>query len=304
MALNNLDLNKLKCFQAVAEKGTLLEGARHLNLTASAVHQSIKKLELEMQTSLFFRAGKKYILTEDGIALQALFERFLWEFLEFQDKSRVSGEAFQGEIRVGLPLNFSKSVFVPIFKKFQEEFPRVRFHLTVAETRRLVDLILNFEMDFAITDDAIPHESLPKVSKQAAFKEELVMVCSKAFAKNYSQEIGSIKTLKDLPHLDYSRDLPLIQRWYKLHYKRQVKITDYHTIDNVETMVAAIREGLGLAIIPKSLLDSPLSRELQIINFENAFLHNQLYLVQEHNYINNRLMKKFLNFMEERLSSK
>ncbi|MBY0414081.1 MAG: LysR family transcriptional regulator [Bdellovibrionales bacterium] len=303
MSLNNIDLNKLKCFQAVAEKGTLLEGAKYLNLTPSAVYQSIKKLELDMQTNLFFRAGKKYILTEDGISLQALFERFLWDFLEFQDKSRLSGQTFEGEIRVGLPLNFSKSSFIPIFKKFQEEFPRVRFHLTIAETRRLIDLILNFEMDFAITDDAIPHESLAKISKREVFKEELVMVCSKNFSKEHAKELTSIKTLKDLPHLDYSRNLPLVQRWYKLHYRRQVKISDFHTIDNVETMVAALREGLGLAIIPKSLLDSQLSKDLQVVTNENGLLHNQLYLVQEYNYINNRLMKKFLQFMEESLSS-
>jgi DNA-binding transcriptional LysR family regulator len=291
----------LKCFQAVAEKGTLLEGAKHLNLTPSAVYQSIKKLELEMQTNLFFRSGKKYILTDDGVSLQQLFERFLWDILEFQDKSLLSGETFEGEIRVGLPLNFSKSVFIPMMKKFQADFPNVRFHLTVAETRRLVDLILNFEMDFAITDDAIPHEALAKVATRAVFKEELVMVCSKNFSKEYAKELTSIKALKDLPHLDYSRNLPLIQRWYKLHYRRQVKISHFHTIDNVETMVAALREGLGLAVIPKSLLDGQLSKELAVVTNESGLLHNQLYLVQEHNYINNRLMKKFLHFMDENL---
>ncbi len=301
MGLNNLDLNKLKCFQAVAEKGTLIEGAKHLNLTASAVYQSIKKLELDMQSNLFFRSGKKYILTEEGVKLQQLFERFLWDIVEFQDKSLLSVQSFEGEIRVGLPLNFSKSIFIPIMKKFQLEYPNVRFHLTIAETRRLVDLILNFEMDFAITDDAIPHEALVKVAKREVFKEELVMVCSKAFSKEYSSELATIKTIKDLPHLDYSKNLPLIQRWYKLHYKRQVKISHFNTIDNVETMLAALREGLGLAIIPKSLLDSQLLKELQIVTNDSGLLHNQLFLVQEQNYINNRLLKKFLQFMDEQI---
>lgn len=301
MILNNLDLNKLKCFQAVAEKGSLLAGAKHLNLTPSAVHQSIKRLEADIQFHLFFRSGKKYILTEDGRSLQLVFERFLWELLEFQDKSRLEGKNFEGEIRVGLPLNFSKSVFIPILKKFQVEFPRVRFHLTIAESRRLVDLISSFEMDFAITDDAIAQEALVKVSKREVFKEELVMVCSKSFARDYAEELKNIKTLKELPHLDYSKSLPLIQRWYKLHYKRQVKISDFHTIDNVETMVAAIKEGMGLAVIPKSLLSNQLAKDLQIITNQSGRLYNQLYLVQEYNYINNPLMKKFLQFMEDNL---
>ena len=302
MALNNIDLNKLKCFQAVAQKGTLQEGAKLLNLTPSAVYQSIKRLEDEIQFHLFFRTGKKYVLTDEGRSLQELFERFLWDLSEFRDKSRLSGKTFEGEIRVGLPLNFSKSVFIPILKKFQDEFPRVRFNLTIAETRRLVDLIAGFEMDFAITDDAIPFETASKITKREVFREELVMVCSKSFSKKYIEELSSIKTLKDLPHLDYSKNLPLIQRWYKLHYKRQVKIADYNVIDNVETMVAALREGLGLGVIPKSLLVDQLSKELQIVTYQTGILHNQLYLIQESNYINNTLIKKFLQFMNESLS--
>jgi DNA-binding transcriptional LysR family regulator len=302
MALNNVDLNKLKCFQAVAERGSLLDGAKYLNLTPSAVYQSIKKLEEEIQFHLFFRAGKKYVLTDEGRSLQELYERFLWDLSEFQDKSRLSGKTVEGEIRVGLPLNFSKSVFIPILKKFQEAFPRVRFHLTIAETRRLVDLISSFEMDFAITDDAIPHESLAKISKREVFREELVMVCSKSFSKKYADDLATIKTLKDLPHLDYAKNLPLIQRWYKLHYKRQVKISDYHVIDNVETMVAALREDLGLGVIPKSLFDDQLSKDLHIVTNQSGLLHNQLYLVQEGNYINNTLMKKFLQFMDQNIN--
>jgi DNA-binding transcriptional LysR family regulator len=303
MALNNIDLNKLKCFQAVAQNGGLQEGAKYLNLTSSAVYQSIKKLEEEIGSHLFFRAGKKYILTEEGRSLQELFERFLWDLSEFQNKSRLTGKTVEGEIRVGLPLNFSKSVFIPLIKKFQKEFPKVRFHLTIAETKRLVDLITNFEMDFAITDDAIPPEAHNKIATREVFKEELVMVCSKSFSKENEKELGTIKTQKDLPHLDYSKALPLIQRWYKLHYKRQVKISDYHIIDNVETMVAGLREGLGLGVIPKSLLSDQLTKELQIVTNQSGTLHNQLYLVQESNYVNNTLMKKFLGFMDENLKA-
>lgn len=66
-------------------------------------------------------------------------------------------------------------------------------------------------------------------------------------------------------------------------------------------MVAGLREGLGLGVIPKSLLSDQLAKELQIVTNQSGILHNQLYLVQESNYINNTLMKKFLGFMDESL---
>jgi DNA-binding transcriptional LysR family regulator len=301
MKFNNIDLNKLKCFQAVAEKGSLLDGAKHLNLTTSAVYQSIKKLEEDLEQHLFFRSGKKYILTPEGRSLQELFQRFLWDISEFHSKSQSAGEGLVGEIRVGLPLNFSKSIFVPIMKEFRQLYPKVIFHLTVAETRRLIEQISAFELDFAVTDESIPTEFLSKIDKKEAFQEELVMVCSRSFYKANQSALTSLKTMKELPHFDYSKHLPLVQRWYKLHYKRQVKISEFHSIDNVETMLAALRAGLGIGVIPSDLLNSSLKEELHIIPTTNV-LYNHLFLVQEANYINNTLMKRFLDFFTSSLT--
>ena len=302
MRLNNLDLNKLKCFQAVAEKSSLLEGSRTLNLTPSAVYQSVKRLEDDLNRHLFFRSGKKYVLTEDGRLLQELYQKFVWDFSEFQSASAHSTQFLEGDIRVGLPLNFSKSVFIPILKKFHEEHPQVKFHITIAESRRLLDQVGAFELDFAITDDSIPNEFLPKISKKEVFREELVLVCSKEFHQKNLQEFKSIKTMKDLPHLDYSKNLPLIQRWYKLHYKRQAKVRSSHIIDNVETMVSALSLGLGLGVIPRDFLkNSALTKEFQIVAPKSGTLYNLLYLVQDGNYINNTLMKKFLQYLGQSL---
>lgn len=294
-----MDLNKLKCFQAVAEKGGLQAGARHLNLTSSAVYQSIKKLEDDLQRHLFFRSGKKYILTDEGRSLQGLFERFLWEFNQFQEEVRPGADSLSGEMRIGLPLNFSKSVFVPIMQKFQAEYPKVQFHLTIAETRRLVQQVAAFELDFAVTDDSVPAEFLPKVALKEIFKEELVMVCSKAFAKQNEKQLSSVKAMKELTHLDYAKNLPLVQRWYRLQYKKQIKISHSHSIDNVETMVAALKAGLGLGVIPRDLLTNQgLEKELHIVTTGGKSLYNPLLLIQESNYINNTLMKRFLQSLQ------
>lgn len=293
MKLNNLNLNMLKCFQAVAEKGSLQNGAKALNLTASAVYQSIKKLEDELDQHLFFRTGNSYILTDTGRNLQELYQRFMWDFSQFQDGTKNAATRLEGTIRVGVPLNFSKSMFVPLMKKFLVEHPDVNFQVTIAETRRLAELVCGFELDFAITDDAIPTNFAPKLVTEVVFREELVLACSKSFQRKFEKELANLKTMKELPHLDYAKNFPLIQRWYKLHYKRQVQVNDGHVIDNVETMVTALKEGLGLAVVPRGLIG-----DLHAVASKEKELSNPLLLVQEANYINNPLLKRFLQFMK------
>ena len=82
---------------------------------------------------------------------------------------RPGTDTVSGEMRIGLPLNFSKSVFVPIMQKFQADYPRVQFHLTIAETTRLLQQVATFELDFAITDDSVPAEFLPKMAMKEVF---------------------------------------------------------------------------------------------------------------------------------------
>ena len=127
MILNNVDLNKIKCFQAVAENGGLQEGAKHLNLTTSAVYQSIKKLEEDLHLHLFYRTGKQYILTDDGKNLLQIAQNFNWDLESLLRKSSKNAQSLSGEIKLGLPLNFSKQIFIPIMKKFIDLNPEVQF---------------------------------------------------------------------------------------------------------------------------------------------------------------------------------
>ena len=299
MKLNNLDLNKLKSFQAVAQFGGLQDGALALHLTPSAVYQSIKKLEEDLKIHLFYRSGKKYILTDDGKKLLMLFQNFNWSLDQFITDHNSDEQSLAGEIKLGLPLNFSKQIFVPIMKKFSKLYPEVQFFLTIAETHRLLEAVGNFEMHFAITDAFVSSELDNKIVKRSIFKEELIMICSKEFYKDNHENILHVKDLKNLTHLCYARSLPIVQRWYLLTYKKQVKINHFHVIDNVETMIEALKHGLGLGIVPKDLIsNSQLQKEFHTVQFKNDSLFNELFLVQESNYIPNILCKKFLEFFQ------
>ena len=69
-------------------------------------------------------------------------------------------------------------------------------------------------------------------------------------------------------------------------------------------MVAASREGMGLGIIPRDFMLSDVASDLQMISIGSGSLYNNLYLVQEANYINNTLGKKFLLELSNELKAK
>ncbi|GAK87390.1 transcriptional regulator LysR family [Vibrio ponticus] len=64
-----MKLPPLKClysFVAVAETGSMTEAARQLNVSHSAVSQSIKTLESQLGKELFKRVGRNVVLNAVG----------------------------------------------------------------------------------------------------------------------------------------------------------------------------------------------------------------------------------------------
>lgn len=65
-----MDLIQLKYFVGITSSPTMLQAARALNVSQSALSVSMKKLEAELGVRLFARSGRRLVLTGEG-------ERFL-----------------------------------------------------------------------------------------------------------------------------------------------------------------------------------------------------------------------------------
>jgi len=64
-----VDIQNLSAFIAVSDTGSFSRAAERLFITQPAVSKRISSLELELNTHLFDRIGKKVLLTEAGNAL-------------------------------------------------------------------------------------------------------------------------------------------------------------------------------------------------------------------------------------------
>ena len=270
MKLNNLDLNKLKSLAAVANGGSLLLGAKLLGLTPSAVHQSIAKLEENLDQNLFHRSGKDYIITDAGKEILVIYERLIKDLEFFEEKSNPSPLNLQGTIKIALPLFYSKSIFLPIMKNFNLMYPNVRFHLTIQDAEKSLSDVVNFKIDLAIIDES-------RFQDKAEFED--------------------INRQKKLVHLGYSTSSSFVENWYKVNHKKKVLLDNYHVINNIETLSEAIRLGMGIGIIPQKFIELfSYKNEIMSVKKNEIKVYNQLYLAQSLDYINGPLVKKFLEY--------
>ena len=148
----NLDINLLRTFVAVADHGSMTVAANSLHLTQGAVSQQIKRLEESFDCSLFEREGRRLELTRIG-------ERFLGKakrLLGMNDEiwADMATRPLQGPLRIGVPYDLVGTCFPPIFKAFAEACPYVELSLMCATSPDLSKALASGSLDLAVIEAA------------------------------------------------------------------------------------------------------------------------------------------------------
>jgi DNA-binding transcriptional LysR family regulator len=254
--LNNLDLNKLLTFLAVADAGAVGKAAERLGRTSSAVSQSVGALEAQLGEALFDRVGRKLVLTRGGQLLQArmgtcreLLERTFGEL-------RDSREGASGVIRLGAYLGFPRQKLAELLLELGRRHPRASVRVVHAPGRELSRRLEGNRLDFALSFGARPPERT-RVASTRLFSQELVLLArAPHFVRGFSLE-----ELEHTPVVDYYESDPLIDRWLAHHYPRRsacVKVRFWAaTIDLVLELLAA---GAGAGVLPRHVARAALQR--------------------------------------------
>lgn len=150
--MRNLDLTTLRSFVAVADSGGVTRAAGFLHLTQSAVSMQLKRLEEILGLELLDRSGRGVALTSSGEQLLTYARRMV--ALNDEVITRLTDQAFEGEITVGVPHDIVYPAVPQVLKQFNAAFPRVRVQLIASNTRALKEQFQRGECDMIVTTEA------------------------------------------------------------------------------------------------------------------------------------------------------
>ena len=149
--MRNLDITTLRSFVAVAESGGVTRAAGFLHLTQSAVSMQLKRLEELLGLNLFDRSGRSIALTASGEQLLVYARRMV--SLNDEVISRLTDQAYEGEITLGVPHDIVYPAIPRVLKQFHTAFPRVKVQLDSSYTRRLKSEFAKGACDLILTTE-------------------------------------------------------------------------------------------------------------------------------------------------------
>jgi DNA-binding transcriptional LysR family regulator len=149
--MRNLDITTLRSFVAVAESGGVTRAAGFLHLTQSAVSMQLKRLEELLGLNLFDRSGRTIALTASGEQLLVYARRMV--ALNDEVIARLTDQAYEGEIKLGVPHDIVYPAIPRVLKQFHAAFPRVKVQLKSSNTRHLKSEFAKGACDIILTTE-------------------------------------------------------------------------------------------------------------------------------------------------------
>jgi len=237
MATANLDIDLLRSFTAVADCGSFTAAGALVARTQSAVSLQIKRLEESLGHKVFERTSRSLALTPAGNTLLDYARRIL----ELNDESvrRIAEPPLTGVIRLGITEYFVPAEQPRILSRFAMAYPGVQL-----EARMGLSHVLREELAARRLDAAIV-KLVRNERAKAIWSEAHVWVAS----EGWMPERGKVVPLALLP-------APCVLRRHALEsmkrLRRPCKVT--FTGSSMAGVQAAVSAGLGVSILPRSLL--------------------------------------------------
>ena len=285
----NLDL--IQTYIMVIEKQSFSQAALQLNISKALVSMRIKRLEQEIGVSLLIRNTRKLTLTEAGHELYLQFKDLLLNITQSIENIRQGQQSASGILRMTSTYEFGHQILWELLAEFCQQHQAL--HLQCLFDAKPYDLIRE-QIDVAIRLGQL-HDSTYKARKLAEY--DIVLVASKSYANQMQFE-----HIKQLEQADWISNLNLntIQFW---NFKKGTEQLTLHektkyAANNVQTMKQMLLANLGVAILPKWLIEQELQQHSLVQLFSQYQLGRQgIYAVfpnQSYVPTKTRLMIDFL----------
>ena len=154
----SVKLELYRVFKEVAEVGNITAAAQALYISQSAVSQSIKQLEHDLQTRLFARNSRGVTLTAEG---QMLYEyvRSAMGLLETgEEKLSQTRELQMGKLIIGASDTVTSQFLLPYLDSFHKQHPAIHIQIVSGRSHKVLGLLRSGKVDIAFAstpaDDA------------------------------------------------------------------------------------------------------------------------------------------------------
>lgn len=248
-------LELYRVFQEVAKMGNISLAAQNLYISQSAVSQSIKQLEQQLEVRLFSRSTKGVTLTSEGKTLLEYVTHALGLLQAGEEKIAQSRELLTGELIIGASDTVTKTYLLSRLEAFHRNYPDIRIRILNGTSRMVLDYLHSGQVDIAFASEM---QDEKQYDIRHCVDTHTVFVAAPGYC-----DFGHVFSIEEIA----AQPLILLERKAssRLYVEKYFRDHGVALVPEIELgshnlLISVARIGLGVACVTEEFSQSGLSR--------------------------------------------
>ena len=276
-----MEIRQLEYFRAIVDAGTISGAARVLHMTQPPLSYQMKMLEEELQVSLFLRGTNKITLTDAGNLLM----------LADLTKQEVVKSGQAATLHIGITPS-TVSMMSEYLLYFAKKYPQIHFDVHEGSTFTLKDQLENGMIDLTTLRTPIV---LNGCETKSLSREKLLVMAVPDHPLLQGHTSISLRELSEQPLILSHR----YRKYMLAAFEGAGLVCDiYFACEDARTAMTMAEKGLGIAILPESMLK--LTNKLKAYDITGADLTTEILLAWRKGRMPAEL-QDFLTLFEEKI---
>ncbi|MCL6273256.1 LysR substrate-binding domain-containing protein [Muricauda sp. 2012CJ35-5] len=250
---NQIEIRHLEYFLALADTLHYGKAADKLLISQSALSQQIQRLEELTGQQLFDRTNRKVVLNRAGELFADVAFSVTQQLHEAMESWSLALEEIDGIIRIGFVGSAMQQFLPPLIQDFSSNHPNLRFSLDELSNEQQLQALEHKNLDIGFIRSNVVPKSL---ECRPVYEENLCIV----LPQNHWMSASNFEDLSQLANEKY---ILFPNQQSQMYYQQIIKLCKYygfvpsisHRSIHGPTIFKLVESGLGIAIVPKSLLD-------------------------------------------------
>ena len=249
-------LELYRVFQEVAKMGNISAAAQNLYISQSAVSQSIKQLEEQLQVRLFSRSTRGVVLTSEGKTLLDYVTRALGLIQNGEEKLAQSRQLLTGELIIGASDTVTKTYLLSRLEAFHRAYPDIRIRILNGTSRMVLDYLHSGQVDIAFASE---EEDMSAYTVRHCVDTHTIFVA----APDYDCDFDRVYTMQEIAQFPLillerkASSRVYVERYFQEH---GLSIQPEIELGSHNLLVSLARIGLGVACVTEEFSRSGLGR--------------------------------------------
>ena len=264
----------LRTFIVAAKTENFRETAEQRFITQSTVSKHMQHLEKELQTTLFERQGKQVKLNRIGANFLLQAEKMIATIDEGLQNTASFMDGYTSQLTIGVAPQIANSTLPVIIHTFQQQRPSIQITIELLKSNEIGEAVYAGVVDIGLSKLTSTRDILAVHLAQ----EPLQLIAPMSKRATDALTLLQQEIILTYEYAPYWQDIQQVLQQFPSYKSMHINQT--------EVIKNFVKHGLGIAFLPKSVIEA---------EFQQQLLHS--YSVQEFSHIvsNTYFLSKYLS---------